>query len=146
MYPTETSQAVGIAISGALFQSEMTRKLLSLPELAAQAEQYVNDAKALALVIKTMPKGEILRVGLTEAYVDGLRKIWLGMCIVAAFALISCVVGKEYILDRKHEARQVLGGPKVEADPENGQAQGIFERTTDEKKADADPEKGQAEA
>ena len=146
MYLTETSQAVGIAISGALFQSEMTKKLLSLPELAAQAEQYVNDAEALALVIKTMPKGETLRVGLTEAYVDGLRKIWLGMCIVAAFALISCVVGKEYTLDRKHEAQQVLGGPKVEAGPENGQAQGIFERTTDEKKADADPEKGQAEA
>jgi hypothetical protein len=95
VYLTETSQAEGTPISGALFQSEMTRKLLSLPELAAQAEQYVNYAEALALVIKTMPKGEILRVGLTEAYVDGLRKIWLGMCIVAAFALISCVVGKE---------------------------------------------------
>jgi hypothetical protein len=124
----------------------MTKKLLSLPQLAAQAEQYVNDAEALALVIKTMPKGEILRVGLTEAYVDGLRKIWLGMCIVAAFALISCVVGKEYTLDRKHEAQQVLGGPKVETDPENGQTQGTFERTTDEKKAEADPDKGQAEA
>jgi hypothetical protein len=123
----------------------MTKKLLSLPELAAQAEQYVNDAEALALVIKTMPKGEILRVGLTEAYVDGLRKIWLGMCIVAVFALISCVFGKEYTLDRKHEAQQVLGGPRVETDPENGQAQGTFESTTDKKKAEADPDKGQAE-
>jgi hypothetical protein len=124
----------------------MTKKLLSLPELAAQAEQYVNDAEALALVIKTMPKGEILRVGLTEAYVDGLRKIWLGMCIVAAFALISCVVGKEYTLDRKHEAQQVLGGPKVVPDSENGQAQGTLERVSDEKKAETDLDKGQAEA
>lgn len=124
----------------------MTKKLLSLPELAAQAEQYVSDAEALALVIKTMPKGEILRVGLTEAYVDGLRKIWLGMCIVAAFALISCVVGKEYTLDRKHEAQQVLGGPNVVPDPEIGQARGASERTTNEKEAEADLDKGQAEA
>jgi hypothetical protein len=126
----------------------MKIKLLSMPGLAAQAEQYVNDAEALALVIKTLPQGQALRVGLTEAYVDGLRKIWLGMCIVAVFALISCVFGKEYTLDRKHEAQQVLGGPrdekKAEADLEKGQSQGVSERT-DEKKAKANPDKGQAE-
>ncbi|KUJ13746.1 putative MFS transporter [Mollisia scopiformis] len=99
---------VGIAISGALFQAEMRKKLLSFPTLAAQALQYTNDAVELAATIKTLPQGE-QRLGLTEAYADGLKRIWLGICIAAAVGTCTCIFAKEYSLDVKHNAEQVLG-------------------------------------
>ncbi|CZR64622.1 related to MFS multidrug transporter [Phialocephala subalpina] len=100
---------VGIAASGALFQAEMKRKLLSFPALAAQAMQYTNDAVELAVAIKTLPPGGEERSGITQAYSDGLKRVWLGMCIMAALGTCTCFFAKEYSLDVQHNSEQVLG-------------------------------------
>lgn len=101
------SQAVGVATSDTLFQSELQKRLLAVPALADQAVQYSHDAIRLAAMIKTMPEGE-LRVGLTQAYADGLRKVWLGMCVMAVVGAYTCVFAKEYTLNGRHNAEQVL--------------------------------------
>ena len=87
----------------------MKRKLLSFPTLAAQAMQYTNDAVELAVAIKTLPPGGEERLGVTQAYVDGLKRVWLGMCIMAALGTCTCLFAREYSLDVQHNSEQVLG-------------------------------------
>ncbi|KAF8861643.1 MFS general substrate transporter [Acephala macrosclerotiorum] len=70
---------------------------------------YTNDVVELAVATKTLPPGGEKRLGVTQAYAYGLKRVWLGMCIVAAVGTCTCVFAKEYSLDVQHNSEQVLG-------------------------------------
>jgi len=101
-------QMLGVAIGGAVFQNEMTKKLQAYPELAPLAKTYSSDASALVQIIKNMPASEdVAKMHLIQAYVDSLRVLWIVMCAFAGFSLIVAVLWvKEHSLERELETDQ----------------------------------------
>lgn len=98
---------------------EMGKSLRSLneqlPVLADRASQYTIEAIRLALTITNIPeKGD--RDAIAQAYADGLKKVWLGLCILAVMGTVTCVFVKEYSLDGKPRDTQ-LSWIKVASSP-----------------------------
>lgn len=101
-------QMLGVAIGGAVFQNEMTKKLQAYPELAPMAKTYSSDASALVQFIKNMTASEdVAKTHLIEAYVDSLRVLWIVMCAFAGCSLTVAVLWvKAYSLERELETDQ----------------------------------------
>lgn len=101
-------QMLGVAIGGAIFQNEMTKRLQAYPELAPMARTYSNDAPALVQILKNMPAVEdVSKTHLIHAYVDSLRVLWIVMCAFAGFSFIVAVLWvKEHSLERELETDQ----------------------------------------
>ena len=113
-------QMLGIAIGGAVFQNEMTKKLRAYPDLARGALLYSNDASALVQIIKIMPAWEHLRrMHLIQAYVDSLQELWTVMCALAGLCLIVVVMWvKDHSLERELETEQGFRHDVGLSDPE----------------------------
>lgn len=95
---TNQIQAVGVAISGTIFQNSLKAIALSRPLLAPHAQEYILNAAELAQIIKTMPVGE-LQTEIKQTYADTLKIIWAVMCAVSAIGLAATFITKEYSLD-----------------------------------------------
>lgn len=98
-------QAVGVAISGTIFQNCLKAIALSRPMLAPFAQEYSQNAANLAQIIKAMPVGE-LQTETKQAYADALRIVWGVMCGISAIGLIATFFTKEFSLDGPDKMEQ----------------------------------------
>lgn len=100
-------QAIGVAISGVVFQNVFRTKLEVLPAFAAVADEYSRDATIVIGVIKAMPEGEEKR-DLIQAYADSLRIIWVSLLAFSALAMFLSFGTKGYSLNQEHVTEQGL--------------------------------------
>ncbi|KAH8811393.1 major facilitator superfamily domain-containing protein [Xylogone sp. PMI_703] len=115
-------QGVGVAISGSIFQNEISKKLSAYPLLAPLAEQYSKDAAGLVQVIKAMPHG-LERTQLVQAYADSLKIVWAVMCGFAGLALLTNFFVKAYTLDVALDTEQGFAAKKKVGDVEKTEKQ-----------------------
>jgi MFS family permease len=108
-------QAIGVAVSGVIFQNVFKNKLLDLPAFAPLAGEYSRDATIVVGIIKAMPDGDAKTV-LIQSYSDSLRIIWVSMLAFAAFSLLLSLTVRGYSLNQEHVTQQGLvdrsGSPK----------------------------------
>ncbi|RFU35015.1 hypothetical protein B7463_g1332, partial [Scytalidium lignicola] len=116
-------QGVGVAISGSIFQNEISKKLSAYPLLAPLAEQYSKDAAGLVQVIKSMPHG-LERTQLVQAYADSLKIVWAVMAGLAGAALLTNFFVKAYSLDVALDTEQGFAGKKKVVDVEKTKSDG----------------------
>lgn len=104
-------QAIGVAVSGVIFQNAFKRQLVKfatvLPELAAHADEYSRDATAVVGFITQMPAGET-KTGLMTAYNSALHEVWYALTAFAGFCLILSVTLRGYSLQQEHVTNQGL--------------------------------------
>ncbi len=126
-------QAIGVAISGVIFQNVFKQKLQALPAYAPVAEQFSRDATIVVGIIKGLPDGPD-KTDLVQAYSDSLRMIWATMIAFAGLCLILSVTVKGYSLNQEHITQQGLvdraGTPPSEMDVEAARAEKAGEGTT----------------
>lgn len=109
---------IGVAIGGVIFQNQMKKRLLDIPLLAAQADEYSKDASALVHVLKSMADGSPEKIELATAYTDALRWVWIIMCILAGVAFIANLFVKEFTLERQIETEHGFKAQEKVADDE----------------------------
>ena len=100
-------QALGVAIGGVIFQNQMKTKLDGIPSLAAMADEYASNGAALAQIIKAMPPGANKAL-LVQAYADSLKIIWVVLCALSGFALLTSIPIKAISLDGELEKSRPL--------------------------------------
>jgi MFS family permease len=100
-------QAIGVAISGTIFQNQMKLKLMKYPHYASQAGALAKDAAALVEIIKHTPAGQD-KLDLQISYVDSIRTVYIVMCALAGVALFAASFIKAYDLNRALESTQGL--------------------------------------
>ncbi|KAI5304370.1 hypothetical protein KEM56_006563 [Ascosphaera pollenicola] len=98
-------QSIGVAISGAIFQNQLRKKLSAYPLLSSQAKQFSQDATELVSIIKAMPPG-LARDQLVDAFADALKVIWVVMTAFAAAVFFTTFLLKDYSLKQQHTTRQ----------------------------------------
>ena len=106
-------QALGVAISGTIFQNQMRKTLLrSSPSLFSpeKALEYSKDAAGLVAVIQGFgdagAEGGEMKGKLMEAYADSLKVIWVAMCGLSGVAMVLSVWTEGLDLDRPLETEQ----------------------------------------
>lgn len=100
-------QALGVAIGGVIFQNQMKKKLDAIPSLAAMSNEYASNGAALAQIIKAMPPSPNKSL-LVQAYADSLKIIWIVLCALSGFALLTSIPIKAISLDGELENSQPL--------------------------------------
>lgn len=100
-------QAVGVAVSGVIFQNVFRRKLLELPDFAGVADQYSRDATIVVEIIKAMDPGH-QRSELVDAYNSALQGIYVSMIAFTGFCMVLSVSVKGYTLQQEHVTKQAL--------------------------------------
>lgn len=113
-------QALGVAISGVIFQNRMRINLLATETLADRAGQYSRDASALVSTLKDMPD-TLEKQELVQAYASSLKIVWAVMCALSGISLIGSLFVKHISLDRAHETDQGIREEKTESSEEEGQ-------------------------
>jgi hypothetical protein len=102
-------QAIGVAISGVIFQNVLRQKLDGLPAFAPVADQYSRDATIVVGIINAMPDGRD-KDDLVQAYSDSLRMIWVALLAFSAFCLLLSFTVRGYSLSQEHVTEQRLVG------------------------------------
>ena len=100
-------QALGVAIGGVIFQNQMKTKLDAIPSLAAMSDEYASNGAALAQIIKAMPPSPNKTL-LVQAYADSLKIIWIVLCALSGFALLTSIPIKAISLDGELEKSRPL--------------------------------------
>jgi len=100
-------QAIGVAVSGVIFQNVFQRKLSQDPTFAPLAGEYSRDATMVVEIIKGMPAGPE-RAQLVDAYNDSLRIIWASLVAFAGAGLVLSVFIRGYSLNQEHVTKQGL--------------------------------------
>ncbi|ROW07824.1 hypothetical protein VMCG_03376 [Cytospora schulzeri] len=104
----DLGQAVGVAVSGAIFQNVFRRRLLALPDLdPGLAWEYSRDATAVVGIIKGMGPGA-RREEIVDAFNGGLQAIYVSMIAFGAFCLVLGASIRGYSLQQEHVTRQGL--------------------------------------
>lgn len=100
-------QAVGVGVSGVIFQNVFRRKLLALPDFAGVADQFSREATIVVEIIKGMgPSPQ--RSELVEAYNSSLQAIYISMIAFAGFCIVVSASIKGYSLEQEHVTKQGL--------------------------------------
>ncbi|KAL6857744.1 hypothetical protein ACO1O0_005186 [Amphichorda felina] len=115
-------QALGVAISGVIFQNQMRANLLATETLRDRAAEYSRDASGLVPLLKDMPDG-LEKRELVQAYADSLKIVWAVMCALSGLAMIGGFFLKHLTLDREHESEQKIREGKDESVVEQGKTQ-----------------------
>lgn len=100
-------QAIGVAISGSIFQNAFRNRLAALPVFAPIADDFSRDATLIVEFIKLLPDGQT-KTDLIEAYNGALRVIWMASLAFAAFCFILSLTIKGYTLNQEHVTDQGL--------------------------------------
>ncbi|KAI0129802.1 major facilitator superfamily transporter multidrug resistance [Xylariales sp. AK1849] len=100
-------QALGVAISGVIFQNSLKAKLLRIPGFASLADEYSRDATIMVQVIKEMADGDT-KSRVINAYADALRAIWLSLLAFSAVGLILSMTVTGYSMTQEHITKQHL--------------------------------------
>jgi hypothetical protein len=111
-------QSIGVALGGVIFQNQIKQKLMSYPLLAPMAGQYSKDATALVSVIKGMSEG-LEKTQLIQAYADGLKTIWIVMCVLSGVGLVASLWTKGYSLNQDLNTLQSYRGDTKEQESES---------------------------
>lgn len=101
-------QAVGVAVGGVIFQSQLKINLATYPSLARNASELSQNASGLVQTIKAMPKEDPERGMMVRAYADSLRVVWAVMAGLAFLALIASAWTEGLSLDEKLTTEQGL--------------------------------------
>ncbi|KAI4137691.1 MAG: hypothetical protein L6R39_007150 [Caloplaca ligustica] len=92
-FSRSAGQSIGVAIGGAIFQSQFAVKLQAYPSLVQDASGLSKDASALVQAVKAMAVDSPKRGMIVEAYADSLKVIWAVMAGLAAVGFItSCLI------------------------------------------------------
>ncbi|KAI1255411.1 hypothetical protein MGN70_003477 [Eutypa lata] len=100
-------QAIGVAVSGVIFQNVFKKKLDGLPEFAGVAYEYSRDATLVVEIIQGMPSGES-KARIIQAYSDALGAIWLSLLAFSALAAVLSMTVKGYSMAQEHVTEQKL--------------------------------------
>lgn len=100
-------QAIGVAVSGVVFQNVFKKKLDGLPEFAGVAYEYSRDATLVVEIIQGMPSGES-KARIIQAYSDALGAIWLSLLAFSALAAVLSMTVKGYSMAQEHVTEQKL--------------------------------------
>ncbi|TVY46196.1 Efflux pump [Lachnellula occidentalis] len=101
-------QCVGLAIGGAIFQTQVAIKLGAYPALTPQASSLAKEASALVQMVKAMDKDSPERAMIVEAYADSLQVVWAIMAGLAFIGLVTSVFTEGLDINREPEAEQIL--------------------------------------
>jgi MFS family permease len=103
-------QTFGVAMGGVIFQNQFRRSLERSTNalLQGNASEWARNAMAFVEVLRIMPEGKVKTL-LVEAYVDGLRMVWIVMCALCGIALVlSLLFTKDISLERPLETEQAF--------------------------------------
>ncbi|KAL8340124.1 hypothetical protein RB601_006307 [Gaeumannomyces tritici] len=100
-------QAIGVAVSGSIFQNAFRGRLAALPVYAGVADGFSRDATVIVEFIKIMPEGDNKR-DLIVAYNEALRAIWVTSLAFAAICFVLSLTIKGYTLNQDHITDQGL--------------------------------------
>lgn len=100
-------QAVGVAVSGVIFQNVFRRKLLALPRFAFVADKFSKEATIVVEMIKAMEPSP-QRNELVDAYNSSLKAIYVSMIAFAGFCLVVSASIKGFSLQQEHVTKQGL--------------------------------------
>ncbi|KAJ2893118.1 major facilitator superfamily transporter [Zalerion maritima] len=100
-------QAIGVALSGVIFQNGFKKELEKIPRFAALADTYSKDATAIVEAIKAMPASEDKTL-LIEAYNEALKYIWYALLALSAVSMFIAFTVKSYSLVQDHVTKQGL--------------------------------------
>lgn len=113
-------QALGVAISGVIFQNSLKQSLLRIPGFASLADMYSRDATAAVTLIQAMEDGET-KTRMINAFSDALSSIWLSLLAFSATGLLLSMTVKGYSMAQEHVTAQHLVQDKDRAaDEESG--------------------------
>ena len=113
-------QALGVAISGVIFQNSLKQKLLRIPGFASLADMYSRDATAAGTMIQDMDDGET-KIRMMNAFSDALSSIWLSLLAFSTAGLLLSMTVKGYSMTQEHVTTQHLVQDKpLAADEEDG--------------------------
>jgi hypothetical protein len=101
-------QCIGVAIGGAIFQTQFAIKLRAYPALASQASSLAKEASALVQIVKAMDEGSAERAMIVEAYADSLKVVWAIMAGLAFVGLVTSAFTEGLDVNREPEAEQRL--------------------------------------
>ncbi|KAF4339242.1 multidrug transporter [Fusarium beomiforme] len=103
-------QGIGVAVGGVTFQNEFRKNIGKSPEFASRADEWAKDASALVQILKKLPPNmQLMKNTVINAYIKGLRTVWLVLTLLACTALLmSLVCVKAKSLDRKFETEHAL--------------------------------------
>ncbi|KAL2843261.1 major facilitator superfamily domain-containing protein [Aspergillus pseudodeflectus] len=100
-------QCIGVAICGVIFQNQMRAKLLAIPSLADQADEYSRDASSLVTELREMGD-PVKKAHLISAYAESLQIAWTVMCALSGSAMIGSFFVRKISLDRALKTEQGL--------------------------------------
>ncbi|KAL8338583.1 hypothetical protein RB598_007091 [Gaeumannomyces tritici] len=100
-------QAIGVAVSGSIFQNAFRGRLAALPVYAGVADGFSRDATVIVEFIKIMPEGDNKR-DLIVAYNEAPRAIWVTSLAFAAICFVLSLTIKGYTLNQDHITDQGL--------------------------------------
>jgi hypothetical protein len=102
-------QTLGVAVSGAIFQNVLKKKILATA-YSMFADEWSRDASSFVQVVKAWSDiGEegVMKEVVIRAYIESLRMVWCVMCVLAGAAFISTLVWtREISLERELETEQ----------------------------------------
>ncbi|OTB17574.1 hypothetical protein K445DRAFT_316203 [Daldinia sp. EC12] len=100
-------QALGVAVSGVIFQNSLKQELLRIPGFASLADEYSRDATAIVALIHDMAEGDT-KTRMIQAFSDALSSIWLSLIAFSATGLLLSLTVKGYSMAQEHVTAQHL--------------------------------------
>ncbi|KAK6949642.1 hypothetical protein Daesc_009725 [Daldinia eschscholtzii] len=100
-------QALGVAVSGVIFQNSLKHELLRIPGFASLADEYSRDATAIVALIHDMAEGDT-KTRMIQAFSDALSSIWLSLIAFSATGLLLSLTVKGYSMAQEHVTAQHL--------------------------------------
>lgn len=94
--------ALGVATGGTVFQNLMSAKLAAL----GLSTEIARDAESFVAVLKTLAVSQ--RVGAIEAYVHGIRGVFVFLTAVSGAALLASLSIKRHSMDKILESKYTL--------------------------------------
>ncbi|XXH01364.1 hypothetical protein Hte_007723 [Hypoxylon texense] len=119
-------QAIGVAISGVIFQNSLKAKLLRIPGFASLADEYSRDATAIVTLIQGMADGDT-KTRVIQAFSDSLSSIWLTLVAFSAAGLLLSLTVKGYSMTQEHVTAQHLVQDKSAVEHEEAGVAGVSE-------------------
>jgi hypothetical protein len=122
-------QALGVAISGAIFQNSLKQRLLQVPGFAHLADEYSREATKIVALIQEMVDGDT-KTQLIQAFSDASSSIWLSLLAFSATGLLLSLTVRGYTMAQEHVTAQHLVQEKIVIENEEV---GVQRSTEDEK-------------
>ncbi|KAI1463988.1 putative MFS transporter [Daldinia caldariorum] len=119
-------QALGVAVSGVIFQNSLKQNLLRIPGFASLADEYSRDATAIVALIHDMADGDT-KTRMIQAFSDALSSIWLSLIAFSAAGLLLSVTVKGYSMAQEHVTAQHLVQEKGDTGREEAGTMGTAE-------------------